>query len=71
MLNWFSGFVTGRERKLGENAHWRGNVDAKLDNITGSVSILPALSKEVTENTEATKSAHKSIDRIESHLHIK
>ena len=60
-----TGWLSGRDKKRHDESSWKGSIDSKLDYIHNSLASLPTLAKELTENTEATKSAHKRIDKLE------
>ena len=45
-----AGWLTGRDKKISNDAEWKGSVNAKLDNILGIRSDVEALDKRVREH---------------------
>lgn len=68
-----AGWLSGRDKKISNDAEWRGGVNAKLDMIVGIKTDVNDLSDEVRQQgnritavEESAKQAHKRIDRHES-----
>ncbi|QIB68275.1 hypothetical protein Ami103574_02630 [Aminipila butyrica] len=67
-----AGWLSGREKKMAGDAHWRGTIDGKLDAILGIDKRVVALEGEVKEHgkaiakvEESAKSAHHRLDGME------
>jgi len=66
------GWLSGREKKIGNDAEWRGTINGKLDAILGIDKRVTVLESEVKEHGKAiaiveqsAKSAHHRIDGLE------
>lgn len=59
-----AGWLSGREKKLSNDAEWKGKVDTKLDHIIGTTSDIPIIKDRLTQVEESSKQAHKRIDEI-------
>lgn len=66
-----AGWLTGRDKRVANDAQWRGSVDAKLDLIVGIKSDVAGLTTTVNQHgeritavEESAASAHKRIDEI-------
>lgn len=70
-----AGWFSGMERHSGDDGHWRGTVDAKLDDIKTSVcgtnaevvkinEALKIHGERLTAVEQSSKQAHKRIDEI-------
>jgi len=67
-----AGWLSGRDKKISNDAEWRGMVNTKLDSILGLRTDVEHLEKEVKQHGEritavesSVKSAHHRIDKIE------
>lgn len=70
-----AGWLSGRDRKIGNDGEWKGMVNTKLDDIKNSVNgtsaelatinaSLSAHGERIKAVEESTASAHKRIDEI-------
>ncbi|WP_101698490.1 hypothetical protein [Clostridium minihomine] len=66
-----AGWLTGRDKRVANDAQWRGSVDAKLDLIVGIKSDVAKLDTTVGNHSErlakvesSTAQAHHRIDEI-------
>lgn len=64
-----AGWLSGREKKISSDAEWRGEINAKLDIITGVKTDVSELQDEVNDLgkkvviiEQSTKSAHHRLD---------
>ena len=67
-----AGWLSGRDKKISNDAEWRGGVNAKLDSILGIRQDVVEVQHEVhcqdvrlTAVEASAKQAHKRIDRLE------
>ena len=65
------GYVAGRDKKIANDAEWRGEVNAKLDVIVGISRDMASMRITMTEYESRisslesdVKSAHSRLDRI-------
>ena len=68
-----AGWLSGRDKKISNDAEWRGIVNTKLDSILGIRTDVDSLEKEVKEHGEritavesSVKSAHHRLDKVEA-----
>ena len=68
-----AGWLSGRDKRITGDAEWKGNVNAKLDNILGIRSDVEAINVKIREHDKdivATKTsveyAHSRIDELEN-----
>lgn len=61
-------YLERRDKKNVNDAKWQGGMDAKLDQVLNSTSVLPNMAKEITEASESSKSAHKRIDKHDERI---
>lgn len=70
-----AGWLSGRDRRFGDDGHWRGTVDAKLDDIKMSVNGTSAeilkineairlLGERLTAVEQSSKQAHRRLDEL-------
>jgi outer membrane murein-binding lipoprotein Lpp len=70
-----AGWLSGRDKRIAGDAHWRGGVDAKLDNISSGINgvcaEVKAVQRTLSEHGErlstvetSAKQAHHRIDGI-------
>lgn len=71
-----AGWLSGRDKKIANDAGWKGGVDAKLDAIRSDIAIysgdikciegtVTTHGERLTAVEESAKQAHKRIDRLE------
>lgn len=65
------GWIAGRDKRIAQDAEWRGAVNAKLDILVSMQSSITSLSTTVNQHSErikaveeSTASAHHRIDEI-------
>jgi hypothetical protein len=68
-----AGWLSGRDKKISNDAEWRGVVNTKLDSILGIRTDVDCLEKEVKGHGEritavesSVKSAHQRLDKVEA-----
>lgn len=66
-----AGWLSGRDKRVAQDAQWRGSVDAKLDLIVGIKSDVARLDATVSNHSEriakaesSAAQAHHRIDEI-------
>jgi outer membrane murein-binding lipoprotein Lpp len=55
-----AGWLAGRDKRVAQDAEWRGQVNAKLDVIVGINSKVAELDREVNKHGERIKAAEAS-----------
>jgi len=59
-----AGYLSGRDKKIVNDAEWKGTVNTKLDLIIGVNQTVINHEKRLTEVEQSTKSAHHRIDGL-------
>lgn len=67
------GWLSGRDKKIANDAEWKGIVNTKLDSILGIRTDVDDLEREVKEHgnrltavEQSAKSAHHRLDNLEA-----
>lgn len=60
-----AGWLSGRDKKIVNDAEWKGTVNTKLDLIIGVNQTVIGHEKRITEVEQSCKSAHHRIDGME------
>jgi outer membrane murein-binding lipoprotein Lpp len=70
-----AGWLAGRDKRVAQDAEWRGQVNAKLDVIVGIKSDVADLAEKIGDHAErikaveaSAKQAHFRIDEIRDQL---
>ena len=70
-----AGWLSGRDRRIAQDAEWRGEVNAKLDTIMGIKTDVASLGATVADHGERIKAvessaaqAHHRIDEINDRI---
>lgn len=68
-----AGWLSGRDKKISNDAEWRGIVNTKLDSILAISTEVDSIEKEVRQHGERitavekdVKSAHHRLDKVEA-----
>ena len=54
-----AGWLSGRDKKISNDAEWKRTVNTKLDSILIPIKDIPLLKERLTKVEESSKQAHK------------